>query len=265
VTRIAAIGNLSRDVVAGGAPRIGGGVYYSARALAHLGADAHVAAAAAERHERELLRPLEALGLPVRWYVSRDTTAYSIEYDGERRTMLQTAVGDPWDPEQALEAVADARWVHVGALTRTDFAEPTLAALAAEARTLLVDAQGLVRRATIGPLETDAEIGDVLRHVTILKLDDEEAETLAGTSDPRALRSLDVPEVILTLGSRGAFVVTPRLVEHVPAREAAGVLDPTGAGDTFAAAYLASRAEGAEPPEAARHAAALVASFLNRE
>jgi sugar/nucleoside kinase (ribokinase family) len=177
--------------------------------------------------------------------------------------MYQTAVGDPWSPEQALEAVADAHSVHVGALTRTDFPEPTLAALARAGRIVLVDAQGLVRTPLLGPLQTDAHIGDVLGHVTILKLNEEEAEALSGRSDPEAMRALGVPEVLLTLGSKGAFVVTPDRVEHVPALGMPAVPDPTGAGDTFSAAYLAARAHGADAVEAARRATETVGAFLS--
>ena len=39
-------------------------------------------------------------------------------------------------------------------------------------------------------------------------------------------------------------------------------LDPTGAGDTFATAYLAARSGGAAPISAARRAGALVGDFL---
>ena len=115
--------------------------------------------------------------------------------------MWQDAVGDPWTPAQAVAAAGDAVWVDVCALTRTDFPAETLAALAADERQLLVDLQGLVRTATIGPLHTDEHIGDVLRHVEVLKLNDEEAETLVGNAEPEKLLDLGVPEVILTLGS----------------------------------------------------------------
>jgi sugar/nucleoside kinase (ribokinase family) len=265
MTLIAAIGNVAVDVVAGAPPRPGGGVLYGAKALAKARADAHVAAACAEA-DRDLLRPaLEAVGLPVTWFASDVTTAYSFHYEGERRIMRQDAVGDPWAPSQALEAIADARWIDVGALTRTDFPPETLAALAADARQLLVDAQGLVRTAAIGPLRTDAEIGDALRHVSILKLNDREAETLVGSATPGPLQALGVPEVLLTLGSQGSYVITPEAIEHVPAIEVAGTVDPTGAGDTFSATYLAGRAAGAEPVEAARSAAGAVAAFLSGE
>jgi sugar/nucleoside kinase (ribokinase family) len=259
---IAAIGHLSRDVVAGAAPRPGGGVFYSARALARIGADARIAASCASEDRAHLLPPLEAYGLPVTWYPSTTTTAYNFHYEGDRRIMRQDAVGEPWTADRALEAVGDAEWVHVGALVRTDFPEPTLEALAQGGRRLLVDAQGLVRTAALGPLRRDGEIGDVLRHVTILKLNDVEAETLVGRATPEAAASLGVREILLTLGSQGSFVIVGTLVEHIPAEIVEGVVDPTGAGDTFSAAYLTARVAGADPVEAASIATKTVAAFL---
>ena len=262
MTSIAVLGHISRDVVEGGAPRPGGGVFYATRALSHLGAEAHARASCSAEDRPALLPPLEAFGLPVTWHESSATTAYSFHYEGDRRVMWQDAIGDPWTTEQALDAAADALWVDVCALTRTDFPPETLAALASDGRQLLVDLQGLVRTATVGPLHTDDDIGDVLHHVEILKLNDEEAVTLVGSAEPERLHALDVPEVILTLGSRGAWVVTRDLVEHVPAEPVDGDVDPTGAGDTYSVAYLVQRAAGAEPVEAARVAAATVAAFL---
>ena len=261
MTRIAALGHLSRDVVAGGAPRPGGGVFWSTRALAHLGADAVVSASCSAEDRPALLPPLEAFGLPVTWIESSTTTAYSFHYEGDRRIMWQDAVGDPWTPANAVAAAADANWINVCALTRTDFPSDTLAALAADGRQLLVDLQGLVRTATVGPLHTDEHIGDVLHHVEVLKLNDEEAETLVGSAEPLALQGL-VPEVLLTLGSRGAWVITPERAEHVPAVPVEGEVDPTGAGDTYSVTYLVQRVEGAEPIEAARVAAATVSASL---
>ena len=117
-----------------------------------------------------------------------------------------------------------------------------------------MDAQGLVRTPALGPLQTDGDIGDALRHVTVLKLNDEEAMTLSGSAEPEALQSLRVPEVILTLGSQGSIVITERGHEHVPARVVVGPVDPTGAGDTFSAAYITARAQGLEPAAAADRA-----------
>ena len=261
MTAIATIGHLTRDIVAGASPRPGGGVFYSARALGRLGADAHVVAACTGTDRGTLLPPLEAFGLPVIWRESGTTTAYSFHYEGDRRIMSQDAVGEPWSPEDAVAAAGDAGWVHVGALVRTDFPPESLAALA-EGRRLLVDAQGLVRTASLGPLHTDGEVGDALRHVAILKLNDEEAETLVGSADPEQLRALGVPDVILTLGSLGSIVITGDTIQRIAAKEIAGEVDPTGAGDTFSAGYLVARAAGADPIEAARAATETVSAFL---
>jgi sugar/nucleoside kinase (ribokinase family) len=262
MTELAVIGNLSRDVVAGAPPRPGGGVFWSTRALSRIGAHAVVSAACSAEDRPLLVPPLEAFGLPVAWHESVETTAYSFHYEGDRRIMWQDAVGDPWTPEQAVAAVADATWVNVCALTRTDFPPDTLAALAAGSRMLLVDLQGLVRTPTVGPLHTDERIGEVLDHVEVLKLNDEEATTLVGSAEPERLRSLGVPEVLLTLGSQGAWVVTASLVEHIPAIPIDEPVDPTGAGDSYSVTYLVQRARGAEPVEAARVAAETVSTLL---
>lgn len=264
MTTIATIGHVTRDVVAGAAPRGGGAVLYSARALARLRADAHVAASCRPEDRDVLGGGLRGLGLTVTWYASPTTAAYSFHYEGDQRIMRQDAIGAPWSPKQALEAVRDARFVHVGALVRTDFPVETLAALAEGNRRLLVDAQGLVRRPDLGPLRTDGETGGALSHVSILKLNDEEAETLVGSAEPKALLALGVPEVILTLGSKRSCVITADAIVDVPAREiSAASVDPTGAGDTFSAGYLAARAAGLDPAAAAEQATVTVAAFLS--
>jgi sugar/nucleoside kinase (ribokinase family) len=261
MTELAVIGNLSRDVVAGAPPRPGGGVFWSTRALSRMGAQAVVSAACSAEDRPLLIPPHEAFGLPVTWHESAETTAYSFHYEGDRRIMWQDAVGDPWTPQQAVAAAGDAAWVNVCALTRTDFPHDTLAALSG-GRRLLVDLQGLVRTPAVGPLHTDEHVGDVLQYIDVLKLNDEEATTLVGGAEPERLHGLGVSEVLLTLGSRGAWVVTPDVVEHVPAGPVEGSVDPTGAGDSYSATYLVRRAEGASPVEAARAAAQAVSTLL---
>jgi 2-dehydro-3-deoxygluconokinase len=71
-----------------------------------------------------------------------------------------------------------------------------------------------------------------------------------------------VPDVILTLGSLGSIVITGDTIQRIAAKEIAGEVDPTGAGDTFSAGYLVARAAGADPIEAARAATETVSAFL---
>jgi sugar/nucleoside kinase (ribokinase family) len=101
-----------------------------------------------------------------------------------------------------------------------------------------------------------------LTHLTVLKLNEHEARILAGGVDPDDLRRLDVPEVVLTLGSSGSLVVTADRHERIVAEPVTGEVDPTGAGDSFSLAYLIARADGAEPVEAARRASTVVSALL---
>ncbi|MGB2874844.1 MAG: PfkB family carbohydrate kinase [Gaiellaceae bacterium] len=260
---LAVIGNLSLDLVDGGPPRIGGAPFWAARALRALHAPALVVAKCADSDRSLLAPPLVSLGLPVVWRLGAVTAAFSFHYDGDRREMTVEAIGDPWTPEdvQGLDATS---WVHVGALARSDFPAETLSELARERRVSL-DGQGLVRPARTGALELDADYDpNVLPHVHVLKLAEEEARALVGEPDEAALRSLDVPEVLVTLGSGGSLVLAGRRLAHVAARPVKGPVDATGSGDAFAAAYLVARGAGHAPAAAARQASSLVAGLLGR-
>jgi sugar/nucleoside kinase (ribokinase family) len=262
---VAVVGNLSVDRVADGPPRAGGPVYYAALAATRLDADVRIATRCAVADVSVVLGPLDRTGIPVAWQPSDATTAFSFHYDGERRTMHVDAVGHAWLPGDVTGWVAHtldgADWVHVGALLRSDFPAVTLEALA-QGRRLLVDAQGLVRRAQCGPLVRDGDLDrGCLASIQALKLSENEASMLVGGTDAASLRTLGVPEVILTLGSAGSVVVTRDAVKRVNV-EPVAVSDPTGAGDTYAIGYAVARAAGAEPVAAARRASALVADVL---
>ncbi|MDX6508124.1 MAG: hypothetical protein QOG06_2768 [Gaiellaceae bacterium] len=260
---LAVVGNLSRDLVDGGDPRPGGAPFHAARALRVLGRPALVATKCAEADRRLLVPPLVRLGVPVLWRAGDSTAAFSFRYDGDRREMVVESLGPVWEPAD-LRGLERADWVHVGALARSDFPAETLAALTRERR-VCFDGQGLVRPARTGPLALDADYDpEVLRHMSVLKLAEEEARVLVGEPDEDALRSLGVAEVVVTLGSEGSLVLADGRLERLVARPVGGAIDPTGAGDAFTAAYLVSRATGHAPVPAARRATALVAGLLGR-
>lgn len=267
LARIAVIGNLTVDHVGGEPPRAGGAPFHAGVAAAHAGADAVIVARCAPAHRDLGVPPLERLGLPVRWRAGTTTTEFAFHYEGGHRVMEVRAVGDPWLPADvegwAAPGLQGAEWVQVGALLRTDFPAATLAALARGGRRLLLDGQGLVRRARVGPLEHEGVAErSVLEHVTALKLSESEARALVGSVDLERLLGLGVPEVLVTLGDRGSLVLAGGTVERVAVEPARADADPTGAGDALSLAYVAARAAGAAPLEAARSASGLVTDFL---
>src|SRR5687768_3145770 len=99
----------------------------------------------------------------------------------------------------------------------------------------------------------------MLPYVDVLLVGDEEARALWGWDDDTCLDRLadtGPGEVVLKLGARGcAAVVDGRRLTSpgFPARQ----LDPIGAGDAFAAGYLAATLWGMEPAERLRTANAM--------
>ena len=262
---VAILGNLSLDRIDGGPAQPGGGPFHGARALRAINRPALVLARCAATDRPALLPPLVRLGVPVLWRESATTARFSIEYRGEERAMVIEELGPPWIPGDAALGAPLTRvdWLHVAPLARSDFPPETLAVLG-RSRRVSLDGQGLVRAARIGPLELDADFDpELLRFVSILKLAEEEAHVLVGEPTESALRSLGVPEVVVTLGPRGSIVYADDLAEHIPTRPVNGKRDPTGAGDAFAVAYLVARSGGFSPPAAGRWASGVVAGLLS--
>ena len=256
------IGPLSRDVVAGSEPRIGGGPWHAVRALRALDQSAVVVAKCGDAERVAFLRRLASVGIPVALVCGGDTTAFSFSYDAEKhRTMHVDALGEPWhEDELPLRLLGRVEWLHVAPLLRGDFPPEVLERLA-RGRRLLLDGQGLVRVRRQGPLELHGAFDrDLLRHITVLKLAEEEAHAIVGDGDLEELRALGVQEVVVTFGLRGSLVLTRGIAERLRAHPVDA--DPTGAGDAFTIAYAGARAAGHGPVSAARRATALVASLL---
>jgi sugar/nucleoside kinase (ribokinase family) len=222
-----------------------------------------VVAKCGEPERREYLRLLAALGLPISLSACGETTSFSFRYDAEgHREMQVKAIGERWSeadqPERALRGV---EWVHVAPLLRDDFPPETLERIAHRRRVLL-DGHGLVRPRRLGALAPDGDFDPaLLRHVSILKLAEDEAQAILGGGELEELRELGVPEIVVTFGAGGSLVLTREAVVRVTTRPARG--DPTGAGDAFSVAYLNARAGGHRPISAARRASALVSALLS--
>jgi sugar/nucleoside kinase (ribokinase family) len=257
VRGIAVIGNLSRDTIDGGPPRAGGAPYHAARALRLLGGNSRIVARCAEPDRRALVGQLAPLGVPFDWLPAPTTAEFELRYSGEERELTVIDPGSPWTLADA-RAVGRADWVQVGALTRADFPDDVLGVLARDRR-IALDGQALVRPAVTGALVLDADFEPaLLRHVTALKLNEQELDALGGEERAAAL---GVPELLLTQGSTGGVLIARGVRERVPVRRIL-TSNPTGAGDAFLAAYAWARAAGHRPASAARHAATTAARVL---
>lgn len=155
------IGNLVRDIVGGTPPRAGGAVFYQARVFAEIehAIDVRLVTRCAPQDRELLLERLEEFSLPITWRPARETQTFSFHYDGDHRVMEIVSLGDTWTPDDVegwiTQAIGDAEWIMLGALTRADFPPETLAAPRRDGRQLLIDAQGLVR---LGSLVRDGHV-----------------------------------------------------------------------------------------------------------
>ena len=112
----------------------------------------------------------------------------------------------------------------------------------------------------------------LLKRVSILTPNETEAELLTGikvTNEATAakaaakLRSRGVQTVILTLGSRGAFIADDKGKQLVPGFKVKAV-DTTAAGDIFNGALAVALAEGKALPDAVRFSNAAAAISVTR-
>jgi HAD superfamily hydrolase (TIGR01509 family) len=177
------------------------------------------------------------------------------------------AFGDPFTPADVEDwmapALAEADAIVCGAQWREDFPEATLSALARTGRPVYLDGQGPLRLPATGPLRLAGPLDrSALRHVTVLKLAEEEAHAALGGIDADAARALGVPVVVVTLGERGAVLLMDGDAIPVPVEPVSGLADTVGAGDAFLALMASAGVEGATPLEAARFACDGTAAFL---
>ena len=215
---LALVGNLSFDRIDGGPPELGGAPVHCAFAWRALHVRATTIARCARQDERRFRRGFARLGVPVHIVTGRETTTFSFRYEDDRRIMRVDRVGDVWSPADVAD-VPQGAWVHAAPLLRGDFPVRALAALA-RGRRVSLDGQGLTRVRATGPLrlEREPDLTALLRHVSILKLAEEEAVTLVGGLDAEALAGLGPPEVVVTFGSRGSLVVDRGNATEVTAR-----------------------------------------------
>jgi sugar/nucleoside kinase (ribokinase family) len=262
------IANVALDRVNRGRWTRGGCPTFAPYAFARLNAGGTIYAACADE-DIATFRALESDGrVAVRFIQAAATTRFELDYSGEygeQRSMVLRTVGHAFAEADIDRLEIDSEWVHLAPLLRSDFPAATVARLAARGHRIAYDGQGLIRVPRTGELTLDARYDpEVLRHLTVLKLSEDEAAVLAAEHGrERVLENLsNVPELLLTLGFRGADVRIDGTVTHVAPDHVVANVQTTGAGDVFMIAYLIGRERGLEPTAAATLGANVAAAML---
>jgi hypothetical protein len=228
---------------------LGGAAAYGCLAAARLGRASAMVTAVGE--DFDLFEPLE--GIEIHYHPSRESTTFKNEYRSEHRHQHILGRARP--------------------LTEADLA-PLRSRLADDAMVLYCPIAREVE-APLVPFEPGGACGVAPQGFFRCWDDDgairtcswEGAATALGDATFISLSVADAPRprelaaelargdriLALTEGERGARVYTGGRCFHVPAWERPE-LEPTGAGDVFAASFLVALGEGREPLEAAQFA-----------
>lgn len=272
--RVLIVGSLARDrIEAGGRVhhRVGGVVWYAGTTFAKLGINTCVVTRTTST-DKDLVQAVRDAGVEVKWRPSTRTTTFVNRYSDDNpdgRVQSVTALAEPIEAEELVEALVGVHLVYLGPLHADDIADDALEALRIHRPPLIaLDAQGYTRAVCAGRVipKLDDRLSDILKFCDVVKANQEEIRLISGVSElPDA--ALDVAtsypdlEILVTCGAKGACVVQQGEVHNEPAVPV-DVSDPTGAGDVYFSSYLAKRLRERSIKEAAEFAANYSSGYL---
>jgi len=252
-----AIGHVARDEFEGEPTwRLGGTALYAAATAARLGAASALVTRVGPAEQHALAERCAQLGIASHLLPSSATTTFGFRYVEGRRHMRLKARARSISPSDVPAEWRAARAVVLGSvaheLDRALFGatSPIATALVAQGYLREWSADGAIR-----PRDWE-DADEIVPLVSAVVLsEDDVAGDLRG---PR--RWSRNGRVYVTLAERGVLVLDRGSETTIAGYPVERVVDPTGAGDAFAAGLAIALAEGRAPDDCARYANA-VASF----
>ncbi len=239
----------------------GGCASNTAVVLASLGVPTGIAACIGNDDAAHLARRTwQTYGLDTRFVETLDTpTAVSVGLvDSARQPRFIHTPGanahlTPERLRPAAYAAAGARWLHIaGYFVLPGLLTPDFAPVLRQARELGLRLSLDV--VTSPAMDDPTPLWPLLPHLDVFFCNRHEGQRITGESTPeaiaRALAARGATTVAVKLGARGCYLHSPDFQGIVPAPPVPRVADTTGAGDAFAAGYIAAALRGASPQEA---------------
>jgi 2-dehydro-3-deoxygluconokinase len=218
--------------------------------LARLGVPARwVSALGDDPFGRAVLAEIESFGVDtsgVRIDPARPTGVY-FKQNGGVRYYRQGSAASALGPELlSIMDFDDVQLVHVSGITAalSDSCLALMRALALAPREYLLSFD-LNWRPALWVDQDVAALRGLANAADLVFLGDDEAELVFGTGDPLALREMlpDPAMLVIKHGARGASVIERAETVFQPALQV-DVVEPVGAGDAFAAGFLAATLAG---------------------
>ena len=192
-----------------------------------------------------------------------------VEPTGERSMLPDAGANGALSPEHLPSApFRPGAHLHLSGYTllhpgSRDAGLAALGLAAAHGLTVSVDPSSAALLEQVGP----ARFLEWTRGVDVLLANRDEASVLTGIADPRAAAGAlgdTYREVVVKLGADGALWQQGFIVASAPAERGGEVVDTTGAGDAFAAGFLASWLLHPEPESALAAGNRLAARAVGR-
>jgi sugar/nucleoside kinase (ribokinase family) len=252
-----AIGHIARDEFEGEPTwRLGGTALYAAATAARLGTPAALVTRVGPIERPALEERCAHLGITLHALPSSTTTTFAFRYVEGRRLMRLKSRARGISPSDVPPEWRGARAVVLGSVAHE--LDRSLFGTTSPTATVLV-AQGYLREwaadGAIQPRPWD-DAHEIVPFVSAVVLSED--DVAGDLSAPR--RWARSGRVYVTLAERGVLVLDRGAEKTVPGYPVQRVVDPTGAGDAFAAGLAIALADGRSPDDCARFANA-VASF----
>lgn len=251
--------------------RIGGAVYYQSKVLSGLG-QSHVAAVTLSKEDRDLLDefPSQTQVFPL---FKKDTVKFENKYynnDPNHRIQRSNAPKIPITSEDILgiislnfESKSQLDGVLLGPLLPWDIPLETINKIHNLGIPIYMGLQGYLRHFEgcdiyLEPLK---RVNEILKFVKIVFLDEGEARAIVPHETSlekigKLLSKYGPEEIIITCGDRGSVIYSKEKSEaiKIKAYPPIKLIDPTGLGDTYMAAYISCHVKGKSQEECGKFA-----------
>ena len=249
-----AVGHIAQDLTPDGI-RLGGTVSYSALTAHALGLRVGIVTAATEDAVMDGLESVAVHRLPS----SRNTT-FENRYGPEGRTQILHARAEPLKPADVPIEWRTAPIIHLAPIAReidSDFSRHFPNAF------IGLTPQGFLRQWDGPGRVSHAEWREAAATLAMVSATVISIEDVAGDWALIECWAAAAKILVVTQGEQGATVFDKSGRHHLPA-PAVNVVDPTGAGDIFAASFFIRLWQTRDPIESTRFAVALASDSVTR-
>lgn len=246
--KIAVVGTIAKDIIViDGVTKqcIGGSPYYEAHSLHMLGAEVKVFATYGKNDENLVKENFK--GIKVEATYAQKTITHQLTYLTENPDIREVKVPE-YSPnvfsfsDSTLEELRSYDYILLGPLYYENIPYEFFEKM--KGSNLVINNFGLFTYFENGiPVRKNPEnLAKVAKFLKYLFLDEDEIKFASQLSDMEAgaeyFLNLGVDNVIVTRGSKGSVVFTNEKRYDIPAFPLEKLIDPTGAGDTYLAAFI---------------------------